>query len=151
MKKLFGKNQKGFSLVELVIVIAIMAVLIGMLAPKFFEYIEKSKESKDLQNLANVQDVIEAYVADLQIIEGNEITITVKGKDVATATIGGSAYHAGDLEEFGVQDTFSLDSKKWEEDVVLTYNMAGSTYSWTADKGLSTSGAKYYCFDGTAR
>ena len=40
-------NNKGFSLVELIIVIAIMAVLIGVLAPQYLRYVEKSRRSAD--------------------------------------------------------------------------------------------------------
>ncbi len=47
MKKM---NNKGFSLVELIIVIAIMAVLIGVLAPVYLKHVEDSKVSADLQN-----------------------------------------------------------------------------------------------------
>ena len=35
-------NNKGFSLVELIIVVAIMAILIGVLAPQYIKYVEKS-------------------------------------------------------------------------------------------------------------
>lgn len=47
MKKM---NNKGFSLVELIVVIAIMAVLIGVMAPTLLGNIEKSKLSKDKTN-----------------------------------------------------------------------------------------------------
>jgi len=40
-------NNKGFSLVELIIVIAIMAVLVGVLAPQFLKYVEQSRVQKD--------------------------------------------------------------------------------------------------------
>ena len=44
MKKL---NNQGFSLVELIIVIAILAVLMGILAPQLVKYVEQSRRQKD--------------------------------------------------------------------------------------------------------
>lgn len=42
------RNNKGFSLVELIIVIAIMAILAGVLAPQFVKYIGRSRISTDI-------------------------------------------------------------------------------------------------------
>ena len=41
-----GKN-KGFSLIELIIVITIMAILTTVLAPQLLRYVEKAREAKD--------------------------------------------------------------------------------------------------------
>ena len=49
MKKL---NNKGFSLVELIIVIAIMAILVGVVGTQVIPYLENSRKAKDLQILS---------------------------------------------------------------------------------------------------
>lgn len=42
-------DNKGFSLVELIIVIAIMAILVGIVGTQVVPYLNRSKEAKDLQ------------------------------------------------------------------------------------------------------
>ena len=66
MKKM-KKNNKGFSLVELIIVIAIMAVLIGVLAPQFIKYVEQSRRGTDIQNAEQIRSAILADIADGEI------------------------------------------------------------------------------------
>lgn len=57
-------GNKGFSLVELIVVIAIMAVLVGVLAPTLVKNIEKSRESTDLQNLDTLRGAVVTALSD---------------------------------------------------------------------------------------
>lgn len=57
-------DNKGFSLVELIIVIAIMAVLMGVLAPQFIKYVEQGRKATDIQNAEMIRDSILADIAD---------------------------------------------------------------------------------------
>lgn len=57
-------NNSGFSLVELIVVIAIMAVLIGVLAPALIGNIEKSRESKDFSTLDTVYSAVKNAYGD---------------------------------------------------------------------------------------
>ena len=58
------KNNKGFSLVELIIVIAIMAILTALLAPQFLKYVERSRLSRDEANIALVQRTLQVALVD---------------------------------------------------------------------------------------
>ena len=51
-------HNKGFSLVELFIVIAIMAVLVGILTPTLIKQIEKSNRSRDMTNAKHIEQIL---------------------------------------------------------------------------------------------
>ena len=57
-------NNKGFSLVELIIVIAIMAILAAALAPQLMKYIEKSRVSTDSTSCSSIESCVNAALAD---------------------------------------------------------------------------------------
>lgn len=147
MKKKLVGNQNGFSLVELVIVIAIMAVLIGLLAPQFIKYVEKSRESKDLQNISEIKSAVEAYVADNKMEAGDEITIEISGNK---AKVGGAAYTTGSLDEYGITDETALSSTHWAS-ITLIYNISSGAYLWSEKDGknLSAIGSTYFHYDGS--
>lgn len=49
-----NRNNKGFSLIELIVVVAIMAVLVGVLAPAYLRYVEKARKQTCYYNMDNV-------------------------------------------------------------------------------------------------
>ena len=61
-----NNNRKGFTIVELVIVIAVIAILAGVLIPTFAGIVKNAKESKALQEAQNAYK--EAYA--LAIADG---------------------------------------------------------------------------------
>src|SRR6516162_6609630 len=79
------KNRKavrGFTLIELMIVVAIIGILAAIAIPKFADLIRKSKEGATKGNLGAVRSALSIYYGDL---EGNYPTddltqMTVSGK-----------------------------------------------------------------------
>lgn len=72
-KKQKSLTNKGFSLVELIIVIAIMAVLVGVLAPQFLKYVERSRKATDVDNIQSVITAIQVYAADPAVASADKI------------------------------------------------------------------------------
>lgn len=66
MKKLLAKKKdnKGFSLVELIVVILIMAVIAVALAPQVMKWVGESKKSTDKNNIGQIESAVNAGVAD---------------------------------------------------------------------------------------
>ena len=63
-QKMFGKNQKGFTLIELMIVVAIIGILAAIAIPNFRNYQMKAKAAEASTNLGNIKTAQEAYLAE---------------------------------------------------------------------------------------
>lgn len=82
------RNNKGFSMVELIIVIAIMAALVGILAPQYIKYVQKSKDAADAQQkteLLNAVKVVAVDINDFDVTISNTGCV-VDGTNKTTAT-----------------------------------------------------------------
>lgn len=57
-------NKKGFTLVELIVVMAILAILAAVIVPSVTGYIQKAQESTNLSNAQMVYNAAQLYLID---------------------------------------------------------------------------------------
>ena len=62
-------DNKGFSLVEIIVVVAIMGILVGILAPKYLIYIEKANVASDMQSLDRVYYALYTAMAEDKVLK----------------------------------------------------------------------------------
>lgn len=87
------KNNKGFSLVELIIVIAIMAVLMAVLAPQFLRYVERSRLQSDNTTIAEIANACKIAATDENIANAviasgaTGLTVDIELTDAGALTV----------------------------------------------------------------
>jgi type IV pilus assembly protein PilA len=133
------KNNKGFSLVELIVVIAIMAVLVGVLAPQFMGYVTRSKISTDIQNVENTIQAVNVWMADNENSTGKVNNGT---SEVSLVQIEGNKT-VNCATNVGVAN-YTLKYDKWEN-ASITYDSTNMT--WTV-AGNTKIGTKNYNLNG---
>ena len=67
MSKLIRKSNKGFTLIELMIVVAIIGILAAIAIPNFLRFQLKSKSSEGKVNIAAIRTAEESYLAEFGV------------------------------------------------------------------------------------
>ena len=125
------KNKKGFSLVELIIVIAIMVALIAVMAPAFVKYVQKSRNSALSTAAESLYTAIQTYYGDPDVTpSGDNLTVTVTAEGGKPITLDWGSTNASD--KTAVLALAGVDSTK---------NMGKATIGFTIE--ATKSGADY--------
>ena len=64
MRKQGGINRKGFTLVELTVVILIIGIIATIAAPRFFDSLDTAQENAAVSSLATIRNAIQLYKAN---------------------------------------------------------------------------------------
>lgn len=84
--------NKGFSLVELIVVIAIMAILVGVAVPVYTQYIGDANDSVDEQLVGEIEHAIEVLVIDVDVKTPATFTVTLTAEGKYECDIAGTGY-----------------------------------------------------------
>lgn len=84
LRKRRGASNKGFTLVELIVVMAVLAIIAVMLLPNFTKVITKARNTVVLNNARNVVEAVQIAAQDAYVNE--ELVVYYAGTSGLTAT-----------------------------------------------------------------
>lgn len=118
-------KNKGFSLVELIVVIAIMAILVGVAVPVYTSYIEKANKAKDEQLLGEINSAFNVVLAgnaiDINTVTKADIPVENGVVDLSGMTVNGAenaTIENAMIEILGTDLEFNVIEEIWYDESV---------------------------------
>ena len=107
-------NDLGFSLVEMIIVVAIMAILLAVMVPMLLKYVEKTNVSSDTQLCDSVREAIVIAANDPAVLSANDKSRDMINRIFSTTA---SGYVLGGSGKYGSDYLDCAFSKEVEENL----------------------------------
>ncbi len=111
LAKKVKKNNKGFTLVELIIVIAIIAMLVAVLAPNYVKYVDRSRWSSDRNDCETLLSQVKTAAIDVQN-DGDDVTNPKT--DTATITVSSGGTNETKLSD-AMKNALNAADSKWNK------------------------------------
>lgn len=141
--------QKGFTLIELMIVIAIIGILAAIAIPQYQNYIAKSQVSRAMGELGAIKTAVESCVNEGKIGVGEcNLGMTASNILSAVKVNGGTAISAGGTNTQALTDSTTIEGTFGNKAASTLVGTTPKTLTWTRDANGSwscatTAAAKY--------
>jgi prepilin-type N-terminal cleavage/methylation domain-containing protein len=86
MKTRFSKSHRGFTLVEIMIVVAIIALLASIAVPGFLRARKRSQASRIINDLRLIDNAVDMYAIENNKATGNVVAVTDWTKYIKSGT-----------------------------------------------------------------
>lgn len=147
------KNKKGFTLVELIVVLVILAILAALLVPALTGYIDKAKEKKIVAETRMVVMAVQTVASETygQLGAGKDLSTTQPGDWAHNPALGSTPEHDGKyMQEIKkLAEVFDSNPKAtfyaeitWDAHIkTVMYNNGAYTCTYTTDSEAGGTGS----------
>ena len=141
----YNKGNKGFTLVELMIVVAIVAILASFAVPAYTDYVKRSKISEAIAGLSDMRVKMEQHFQDARAYTGACLSSSVapipastQNFDFACPTLTATTYTVTATGKASMLDfKYSIDQNNTRTTLQLPAGWTTSSGCWVLKKSGS--------------